>query len=190
MHRLIGGHTNQTWGGIPELVAEWKPAVWLVLDPSSDWRWASENLPTRFTWRPYIADIDFNAPIDPKQSARLVVAATLPWASHVSGGWWQGTNESAIHSAEAMRRFADFEAERVRLLAREGLKAIVGCFAVGNPSDLSWWSAFFPALEAAKQHGGLGTQTALEPVIDLRQGVFRAATCDLRVPRAGKDVPL
>ena len=69
MNRLLGGHTNQTWGGIPELVAGWKPAAWLVLNPSPDWGWASENLPTKFAWRPYIADLDFNAPIDPKAAA-------------------------------------------------------------------------------------------------------------------------
>jgi len=155
MYRLIGGHTNQTWGGIPELVAEWKPAAWLVLNPSPDWGWASQNLPTRFAWRPYIADLDFNSSIDPKAAARLVVGATLPWARNVSKGWWQGTNESTIGSAEAMKRYADFEAERVRLLSIEGLRAGMGSFAVGNPKDLSWWGDFFPALDAARQHGGV-----------------------------------
>lgn len=155
MNKLIGGHTNHTDGGIPELVAEWEPAVWLVLDPTSDWGWASENLRTRFAWRPYIADIDFNAPIDPKQAARMVVATALAWAHNVSGGWWQGVNEPVIHSAEAMRRYADFECERVRLLAGNGLKAGIGSFAVGNPHDMTWWANFLPAMDAARQYGGL-----------------------------------
>lgn len=154
MNKLVGGHTNHTDGGIPELVAEWEPAVWLVLDPTSDWGWASENLRTRFAWRPYIADIDFNAPIDPKQAARMVVATTLAWAHNVSGGWWQGVNEPVIHSAEAMRRYADFECERVRLLAGNGLKAGVGSFAVGNPYNMAWWRDFLPAMDAARQYDG------------------------------------
>ena len=156
-YRLIGGHTNQTYGGIPELVATWKPPVWLVIDPGPEWKWVAQATPkTQFTWRIH-SDYqpDFNSEINPVQEARNWMASVLPWIRNVVSGYWQGTNESVISSPEAMRRFADYEIERTRLLASHGLKAAIGAFAVGNPPNMSWWEEFKPAIQAASEHGGV-----------------------------------
>ncbi len=53
-----------------------------------------------------------------------------------------------------MSWYAQFEAERVRLLAANGLKACIANFSVGNP-DLPLWPHFYPAFEAAQAHGGI-----------------------------------
>jgi len=82
---------------------------------------------------------------------------------------WQGYNEPVAGNAEEMRRLADFEAERVRLLAERGIRSIIGNFGAGQPtSDLPFalWEHFFPALQAAKQYNGwLGLHEYSAPTI-------------------------
>jgi hypothetical protein len=66
---------------------------------------------------------------------------------------WEGYNEPVPGNEDEMRRLAEVEAERVRLLAQDGLRAVVGNFGTGQP-PLEWWPAFKPALKAAQEHGG------------------------------------
>ena len=66
---------------------------------------------------------------------------------------WEGFNEPVAGNEGQMHRLAEHEAERVRLLAERGLRAVVGNFGAGQP-PLEWWPAFRPALEAAQAHGG------------------------------------
>ena len=68
--------------------------------------------------------------------------------------YWEGYNEPIIHTPELMGWYAQFEAERVRLLAENGSKACIGNFSVGNP-DLPLWPSFYPAIDAAKTHAGI-----------------------------------
>ncbi len=78
-----------------------------------------------------------------------------PWVSanrHVT--YFEGPNEPSIGSAEMMRRYAAFEAERVCLLAGAGAKAAVGGFSVGNP-HVWLMPDFQPALDAAVRYGGI-----------------------------------
>jgi hypothetical protein len=78
---------------------------------------------------------------------------------------WEGYNEPVPGNEEEMRRLAEVEAERVRLLAQDGLRAVVGSFGTGQP-PLEWWPAFRPALEAAQAHGGyLGLHEYSAPTI-------------------------
>jgi hypothetical protein len=63
-------------------------------------------------------------------------------------------NESSQTSADDVARLADYAASFVRVAADQGYKAAVGVFSEGNPSTLAWWSAFRPALLAARQHAG------------------------------------
>ncbi len=159
MYRLLGPHVNQTWGGIPELVAAWRPPVALVMDHNQAWRWVKESTPqTKFVGRYFqISEPSFNEPMNPTVAARDWVANAIPTIMSMAGvyDWWQGVNEPAIGSSEAMKRYADFEAERVRLLWARGVKSAVASFAVGNPPNMAWWKDFIPALEAARQYGGI-----------------------------------
>ncbi|MBN1658792.1 MAG: twin-arginine translocation signal domain-containing protein [Anaerolineae bacterium] len=97
------------------------------------------------------------ATADPLAEARRAVDAVRPLALDdarrglVDG--WEGFNEPVPGDAEQMRRLAEVEAERVRLLAAEGQRAVVGNFGTGQP-PIEWWPAFRPALEAAAAHDG------------------------------------
>ncbi len=95
--------------------------------------------------------------VDPKAFARSFVDRLLPLATDPKR-WayvdaWEAYNEPVVVNAEAMARLADFEAERTRLLAREGVWSCVGNFPAGHP-DLPLWPHFFPALQAIEEHGG------------------------------------
>ena len=64
-----------------------------------------------------------------------------------------------------MKRLAEFEAERTRLLAAEGIRSIIGNFATGRP-DLEMWQHFLPAIQAAKEYNGwLGLHEYSAPTI-------------------------
>jgi hypothetical protein len=65
--------------------------------------------------------------------------------------YWEGHNEPVWNTEEEMGWYAQFEVERMQLMADLGLKCVIGNFATGSP-DLALWPAFFPALQAAKQH--------------------------------------
>jgi hypothetical protein len=78
---------------------------------------------------------------------------------------WEGFNEPVPGNEEEMRRLADLEAERVRLLGADGLRAVVGNFGTGQP-PLEWWPAFRPALEAAREYDAyLGLHEYAAPTI-------------------------
>jgi len=73
--------------------------------------------------------------------------------------YWEGYNEPGNLGPSEMAWYATFEQTRVDLLAQHGQKACIGQFATGNittpDQDPSAWQAFAPALDAAKQHGGI-----------------------------------
>jgi lysozyme len=157
MFRLTGPHVNSSPGGIPEFVQEWRPAVATVLDPGPVWRGPALGTKTKFVWRYFDAnEPDWNQGLDPAAEARAWVARHLDRMLQLSGcgGYFQGNNERVISSAEAMGRYAAFEAERLALLDRYALRGGVGSFAVGTP-ELELWDAFHPALEACVRYGGV-----------------------------------
>jgi hypothetical protein len=105
---------------------------------------------------------------------------------------WEGPNEPVFGNADdpanvqAMAWYADFEAERLRLLADQGLRGVVGNFATGNP-DLPLWPAFLPAVAAARQHGGtLGLHEYSSPWMWWLTGNFQTGNCDHRPDFAGE----
>jgi hypothetical protein len=106
---------------------------------------------------------------DMPAEARRIAEAVRPLAldSRRAGlvDAWEGFNEPVPGDEEQMRRLGELEAERVRILARDGLRAVVGNFGTGQP-PLEWWPAFRPALEAAHEHGAyLGLHEYSAPTI-------------------------
>ncbi len=103
-----------------------------------------------------LEDVDW-ARVDPRAKARDFVNRLLARATHpahralVDG--WEAYNEPVVETADAMARLAEFEAERTRLLAREGIRSCVGNFSAGHPR-LDLWPHFFPALHAVQEHKG------------------------------------
>jgi hypothetical protein len=68
--------------------------------------------------------------------------------------YWEGHNEPRPHNHEVMRLFAQFEIERMQLMAQRGLRCAIGNFPNGSP-DLELWVDFLPALRTARQLGGI-----------------------------------
>ena len=115
-----------------------------------------------------LPQIDLSS-LDPLPAAREFANKVIPLAeqdgrmSSVDG--WESYNEPVAGSADEMKRFGDFEAERTRLLAERGIRSVVGNFGTGQP-PLEWWPSFFPALQAVQAHNGwLGLHEYSAPTI-------------------------
>ncbi len=97
------------------------------------------------------------ADLDPLPAARAFVEQLLVYAGdparqpHFDG--WESYNEPVAGNPDEMKRYADFEAERVRLLAARGIRSVIGNFGTGQP-PLEMWEHFLPAVQAAHEHGG------------------------------------
>lgn len=107
--------------------------------------------------------------LDPAGAARSFVEQLLPYADdparrqHFDG--WEAYNEPVASNADEMKRLAEFEVERTRLLAERGIRSVVGNFGTGQP-PLELWEPFLPAVQAAKDHNGwLGLHEYSAPTI-------------------------
>ncbi len=103
----------------------------------------------------YDAQLQKNSGKTPLEAARQFVGdqkETYKMNPHIK--YWEGHNEPVWSNAEEMGWYAQFEVERIRLMAEMGLKCVIGNFATGSP-DLALWPAFLPAIRAAKEHGSL-----------------------------------
>jgi hypothetical protein len=75
--------------------------------------------------------------------------------------YWEGYVGPDVDSREKLAWYARFEVARVDILAQNGKKACIGNFYTGWPNihDPGMWPTFYPAIDAAKAHGGvLGLQ--------------------------------
>jgi hypothetical protein len=100
----------------------------------------------------YDAQLQRNTGKTPLEAAQQFVGDQLPtYRSNPRITYWEGHNEPVWNTDEEMGWYAQFEVERMRLMADHGLKCVIGNFATGNPA-LRLWPAFLPALRAAKQH--------------------------------------
>ena len=82
--------------------------------------------------------------------------------------YWEGYNEPAIHTPDLMAWYAEFEKRRVEIMAAHGYRACIGNFSTGMPpAEVDVWRAFYPAIDAARQHGGvLGLHEYSAPNMD------------------------
>lgn len=141
---------NSPW--IMEFIRRVRPAVVKAVD---DVGWLGDvkrESPTTITiGRLSPTHQDING--DPAAAAQAFVAGQLQrYQLNPGVDYWEGWNEPDPN--EEMWWYAAFEAERVRLLAEQGFKAAVGGFASGVP-EWDEFIAFLPAIEAAKQYGGI-----------------------------------
>lgn len=78
---------------------------------------------------------------------------------------WEAYNEPVAGNEDEFKRLAEFEVERVRILAQGGLRSVIGNFGTGQP-PLEWWPHFLPAVAEAQAHGGwLGLHEYSAPTI-------------------------
>lgn len=121
-----------------------------------------------FVGRLLMPQVDLSK-MDPVTEARRVVDLLLQVAGDSRRmevfDAWEGYNEPVASDAEQMKRLADMEAERVRLLAGHGIRSVIGNFSAGRP-PLEDWTHFRPALESAREHEGyLGLHEYSAPVM-------------------------
>jgi hypothetical protein len=140
----------------------------LELDPAFLADVKARSPETIIVGRVTLGQIDLNR-ADMAAEARRAVEEVLPLALDERRvglvDAWEGYNEPVPGDEGQMRKLAELEAERTRLLAERGLRAVVGNFGAGQP-PLEWWPAFRPALEAAQEHGGyLGLHEYSAPTI-------------------------
>lgn len=109
------------------------------------------------------------AQLDPIPAAQAYVERLLPFADdpqrrpYFDG--WETYNEPVAGNAEEMARWADFEAERTRILGERGIRSVIGNFGTGQPR-IELWESFLPAVQAAQQYDGwLGLHEYSAPTI-------------------------
>ncbi len=104
-----------------------------------------------------LPQLDLAGLSDPLATARAFADKLLPIATEprrrAAIDAWEAYNEPVAETPEHMARLAQFEAERTRLLAEQGIRSVIGNFSTGTP-DLALWPHFRPALEAALRYGG------------------------------------
>lgn len=93
---------------------------------------------------------------NPEEEARKYVRRNLEkYRLNTGVDFWEGYNEPDPNM-EHMAWYARFEAERVREMARHGLRTAIGGFATGVP-EMHEFELFLPAIEVAIQYGGILT---------------------------------
>lgn len=120
-----------------------------------------------------------NLDVEPMPLVQSFVEQVLPLATDTTRmeaiDAWEGYNEPVADTEDKMKRLADFEAERTRILAENGIRSVVGNFAAGHP-PLELWPHFQPALEAIRQYNGyLGLHEYSAPVMQFMSGALQAA---------------
>ena len=100
----------------------------------------------------YDAQLQKTSGKTPQEAAQQFVQDQLgTYQSNPHITYWEGHNEPVWNTEEEMGWYAQLEVERMRLMTDLGLKCVIGNFATGSPA-LTLWPAFFPALQAARQH--------------------------------------
>jgi hypothetical protein len=168
-----------TWTdpSVMEIVAIGKPALVKTLEIDPNFVKAIKEVsPTtivvgRIFLEQHNLDVD-QGPFVQEFVNKLLPLATDPTRMQAIDAW-EGYNEPVADTADKMKRLAEFEVERTRLLAENGIRSVVGNFASGHP-PLELWPEFRPALEAIRQYNGyLGLHEYSAPVLQFRSGALQ-----------------
>ncbi len=160
-----------------QLVAEGKPALIKTLEIDSNYvKGIKDSSPTTLIVGRLHLD-QLNLDIDPLPQAYAFVEELLPLANDATRmaafDAWESYNEPVADTPDKMKRLADFEAERTRLLAENGIRSVVGNFATGHP-PLELWPDFKAALDAIRQYNGyLGLHEYSAPVMQFLSGALQ-----------------
>ena len=156
-HSKIGIHVQ--WNNdseIMEFVRRMKPAVVKSVGDFGFMAELKEVSPSTVTIGRLYSDQPMDG--DPDERARAFVEQNLAtYQSNPAVDYWEGYNEPGV--GDKMAWYAQFEAERVRIMASYGLKCAVGAFSTGVP-EWDQFADFLPAIRAAKQYGGILPSTS------------------------------
>jgi hypothetical protein len=174
----LGIFTTRADPQINTLIRVGKPALvkTLNLDPNLG-RFVKENSPTTIVvGRIDLDQLDLTAdpiPLARNTATKLLEFALDPTRYHYFDAW-EAYNEPVADTADKMKRLANFEAERVRLLGEQGVRSVIGNFAAGHP-PLELWPHFAPALAAARQYKGyLGVHEYSAPIMEWGFGALQS----------------
>jgi hypothetical protein len=169
---------------IMKYIRNYRPAVVKGMDDLGFMAEVKEASPSTVTVGRLSVD-EQNTEGDPLQRARAYVAMNLEaYKSSPGVDYWEGLNEPGVRGR--MDWYAVFEAERVRLMAEQGLRCAVGAFSAGTP-EYDEIEAFLPAIRAAQEHGGILTLHEYDaPLFDrsVGEGIPGAAARPDRGPLA------
>jgi hypothetical protein len=91
----------------------------------------------------------------PREAAEQLVGDMRPtYEANSAITYWEGHNEPVWNNEDDMGWYAQFEIERMKLMADMGLKCVIGNYATGSP-PLNLWPAFVPALKVARDYEAL-----------------------------------
>ena len=139
---------------IMEFVRQAQPAVMKGVDDLGFLTEVKEVSPRTITVGRLSSRVHYSG--NPEEEARKYVQEHLTkYRLNHGVDFWEGFNEPDPN-LDRMSWYARFEAERVREMARYGLRTAVGGFATGVP-EMNEFELFLPAIEAAIQHGGILT---------------------------------
>jgi len=159
MYSLIGAHVNHIHGGLPELLGVWRGAVNVFVQPFPELSWFDGSTKGRTVVRAWGDDShnpDFNDPgLNPIDAARALCYRALSIIGNFNCTYVQLTNEPSISSRAAMRRMAIFDAECSRIMRQHGRRITLANLATGNPTDMSWWEEYIPAIEQGMKDGSV-----------------------------------
>ncbi len=103
----------------------------------------------------YDAQLQRTSGKTPREAAEQFVGDMRPtYEANSAIAYWEGHNEPVWNSDEEMGWYAQFEIERMKLMADLGIKCVIGNYASGSP-PLNLWPAFVPALEIARDYEAL-----------------------------------
>jgi len=146
----LGPHVLRSAGKLGEYAPRAAITKWV-----GDWGSAEGKLVIGRLVSNYDAQAQRNSGKNPLQAASQFVGDQLStYQSNPHIKCWEGHNEPVWGSSEEMAWYAQFEIERMKLMADLGLKCVIGNFATGTP-PLNLWPAFLPAIGEAAQHGAI-----------------------------------
>ncbi len=149
---------------IMTFVRETRPAVMKGVDDLGFLTEVKEVSPSTITIGRLSAPVTYDG--NPEEEARKYVQKYLfQYRANWGVDFWEGYNEPDPN-LDRMSWYARFEAERVREMAKYGLRTAVGGFATGVP-EMNEFELFLPAIAAAIQYEGILTLHEYSaPVID------------------------
>ena len=147
MPTKLGAHVLRSASLLGEFIQAHPAAVKLV----GDWGMAA-SIPTSVLVigakaGEYDAQLQRTSGKTPREAAEQYVGDMRPtYEANSAITYWEGHNEPVWNNEDDMGWYAQFEIERMKLMANMGLKCVIGNYASGSP-PLNLWPAFVPALE-------------------------------------------
>ncbi|RLC66927.1 MAG: hypothetical protein DRI48_03580 [Chloroflexi bacterium] len=152
MPTKLGAHVLRTVAEIGDYIAAGPAVVKFVGEWGMGVNLRDNTLGIGRKHSSYDAQLQRNSGKTPLEAAQQFVGdQKSTYLSNPHLKYWEGHNEPVWNTREEMGWYAQFEIERMKLMADLGFKCVLGNFATGSP-DLALWPAFLPALEAAREY--------------------------------------